>query len=224
MRTNILLVDDHPGILKSLSFYLGDYYDLTTARNAAEMRAELKKRQFGAVVLDLDLKGPVSGYDLIKEALNQQAKVIIHTGTCDLWGFKVCLGLGVDGYLDKQSDPSEIVPMVTAVLAGDARFPRAMLAACGSSDAYPPLKLTNRQARVLNILYRDPMPDTPAIAKELKLSLGRVSNILTELYVLFGVSDEQRGDRYALLHEAKKRGYNPFAPLPKKDPRQSDAK
>lgn len=222
MRNHVLLVDDHPGILEALKHYLGERYELAEARNATEMRAHCKRQRFGVAVLDLDLKDRISGFDVIKELHDQECKVVVYTGTSDLPGFKTCLAMGVEGYMDKAEHPSAIARVVDDVLAGFERYPKPMLAACAAASDRLPM-LTNRQATVLNMLFRPHMPTNKAISEETKLTEGRISNLLTELYILFGINDDKRGDKYELLIEAKRRGYSPALPMPPKDPRQSDA-
>lgn len=204
MQTKVLLVDDHPTITEAIKYYLGEEYEVFEAQNASEMRAQFERQRFEAVVLDLDLKGGPSGYELISEIQQQGSKVVVYTGTCDLSGFRFCLEANVNGFMDKCEPARKVPKLVADVIAGYRILPDNLLtAAFGRKEDQLP-RLSHRQAEVLNMIFQVPLPQNIDIAIALDLSKGRISNIMTELFEKFCVDD-----RHSLLSEARRRGYRP---------------
>ncbi|WP_338847361.1 hypothetical protein V8J88_01420 [Massilia sp. W12] len=75
-------------------------------------------------------------------------------------------------------------------------------------DAIPVMHAS--EVKILDLLMREPDMENSELAPRVKLSYGRVKNVMTGLLNKFGVSN-----RHQLVYEAKRRGYFPGMPLEK---------
>ncbi len=211
MRAKILTADDHPAICESARFYLGEQYEVTEAHSVEELRACLAEDRFDLTLLDLDFKSDTTGIDLIREIHEHGSKVAVYTGTCDLPGFRQCMALQVEGFMDKVEPPKNIPRMVETVLAGKKFLPQQMLIdALGRPEDTLP-RLTYRETQILNYLINKPLANNGSIAATIHLSEGRVRNVLSDLFRKFEVEN-----RHELITEAKRRGHSTWLPLPQK--------
>lgn len=121
-KIRIAICDDHPVIRFGLSQIINSEPDVEVAFEAAT--PELLVNQFSKfnpdiTILDLELND-VSGIDCLRELrqTHPTAKVIIYTahGECDQ--IMDAIDLGIQGYLLKQSDCSDIINSIRLVYGG----------------------------------------------------------------------------------------------------------
>ena len=84
-RTKILLIDDEPGLLFSLTAFLEDEgYHVQSTSTGEDALKNIQNDDFDAVIIDIRLPG-MDGNEVMLEAIRSgcQARFIIHTGSAD---------------------------------------------------------------------------------------------------------------------------------------------
>ena len=118
MSSRILLVEDEPGLLLTLSDLLAaEGYRVETAADGPTGLAMAAREPFDLLVLDVMLPGK-SGLDVCRE-LRQQGKdvaVLMLTAKTQLVDRVVGLKLGADDYLTKPFEPPELLARIEALL------------------------------------------------------------------------------------------------------------
>jgi len=113
----ILIVDDEPKVRLLLRRCLeGEGFDVSEAKDGAEMRVHLEREAISLITLDLNL-GKESGLDLAREVRkDRNVPIIMLTGKGDAIDRVVGLEVGADDYLAKPFELRELVARVRAVL------------------------------------------------------------------------------------------------------------
>lgn len=109
-NVNLLIVDDDGNMRQTLGDILGEEgYCIRGAANVAVARAELKRRCYNIVLIDLKLSDG-SGLELLKEikGKNQETAVIIITGYASLDSSISALNEGAFCYIRKPLNPEEL--------------------------------------------------------------------------------------------------------------------
>ncbi len=118
MSSRILLIEDEPGLVLTLSDLLGgEGYEVDTAPDGPTGLTKALTGEFDIVVLDVMLPGK-SGFEVCKE-LRQQGRdvaVLMLTARTQVIDRVVGLKLGADDYLTKPFDPTELLARVEALL------------------------------------------------------------------------------------------------------------
>ncbi len=118
MSSRILLVEDEPGLVVTLSDLLtGEGYVVETASDGPSGLKRAAADLFDLVILDVMLPGK-NGFDVCRE-LRQQGKdvaVIMLTAKSQLTDRVVGLKLGADDFLAKPFEPAELLARVEALL------------------------------------------------------------------------------------------------------------
>ncbi len=86
MKGNILVVDDDPLILESLSLLLGEYgFSITTCENARDAMEEFEKGNFTAILTDIKMP-EISGIELLEKihTLSPDTPIILMTAYAEL--------------------------------------------------------------------------------------------------------------------------------------------
>lgn len=115
--TRILVVDDHQDIRGPLAAYLSRYgLDVSTAADAASVRALLAQQHFDLIVLDVMLPGE-DGLSLCRYIYEHiRIPVILLSAMADPADRIAGLELGADDYVTKPFDPRELVARIKTVL------------------------------------------------------------------------------------------------------------
>jgi two-component system OmpR family response regulator len=113
----VLVVDDDGEILSLVAKFLrGNGFVVSTARNGAEMKAQMQTSQPDLVVLDIMLPG-TNGLDLCRTLrAESQVPVVMLTAKGDEIDRIVGLEVGADDYLPKPFNPRELLARIKAVL------------------------------------------------------------------------------------------------------------
>lgn len=118
MSSRILLIEDEPGLVLTLSDLLAaEGYEVETAGDGPGGLSRALNEQFDAIVLDVMLPGK-NGFDVCKE-LRQSGKdvaVLMLTARTQVIDRVLGLKLGADDYLTKPFEPSELLARVEALL------------------------------------------------------------------------------------------------------------
>lgn len=118
MNPRILLVEDEPGLVLTLSDLLSaEGYDVETAGDGPSGLARAQKEQFDLILLDVMLPGK-NGFEVCKE-LRQGGKdvaVLMLTARTQVIDRVLGLKLGADDYVAKPFEPSELLARIEALL------------------------------------------------------------------------------------------------------------
>lgn len=113
----VLVVDDDGEILSLVAKFLrSNGFVVITARNGAEMKAQMLASQIDLVVLDIMLPG-TNGLDLCRALRTEsEVPVVMLTAKGDEIDRIVGLEVGADDYLPKPFNPRELLARIKAVL------------------------------------------------------------------------------------------------------------
>lgn len=118
MSSRILLVEDEPGLVLTLSDLLGaEGYSVESATDGPAGLAKASSGQFDLVILDVMLPGK-NGFEVCRE-LRQRGKdvaVLMLTARSQLTDRVAGLKLGADDYLQKPFEPPELMARIEALL------------------------------------------------------------------------------------------------------------
>ena len=118
MSARILLVEDEPGLVMTLSDLLSAHdYDVQSAADGEAGLAKVTASAFDVVILDVMLPKK-SGLDVCREMRQKgiDAAVLMLTAKTQVMDRVVGLKLGADDYLAKPFDPNELLARIEALL------------------------------------------------------------------------------------------------------------
>ena len=129
MSSRILLVEDEPGLVLTLSDLLrAEGYEIESAADGPDGLARAVNEPFDLLILDVMLPG-MSGLEVCRE-LRRQGKdvaVLMLTAKSQLTDRVVCLKLGADDYLTKPFEPPELMVRIEALLRRTRKDSRTRL-------------------------------------------------------------------------------------------------
>jgi two-component system alkaline phosphatase synthesis response regulator PhoP len=118
MSSRILLIEDEPGLVLTLSDLLaGEGYEVGSATNGTDGLNRASRDRFDLLILDVMLPG-MNGLEVCRN-LRQQGKdvpILMLTAKGQLTDRVVGLKLGADDYLTKPFEPPELLARVEALL------------------------------------------------------------------------------------------------------------
>lgn len=119
LTKRILVVDDEPGMLKSLAIMLRrERYQVGEALSVADAVAQLKRETFDLVIADL-MMNPLNGLDLLTLArrYHPRCPVIIMTAYGTPESRSEALQLGALDFLEKPLEATRLLPRIRQLLA-----------------------------------------------------------------------------------------------------------
>ena len=118
MKSRILLVEDEPGLVLTVSDLLtAEGYEVESATDGPSGLSKATKSDFDLILLDVMLPGK-NGFEVCRE-LRQQGRdtaILMLTAKGQVIDRVVGLKLGADDYLTKPFDPSELLARIEALL------------------------------------------------------------------------------------------------------------
>jgi len=190
--TRVLVVDDHPVVLKGLAALIESDPALTlvaAARTVAETAACEHEPDVAVVDLQLpDGDGIQLGAKLKQRWPN--VRVLILTMSADNHSVVRSVGAGLDGYVLKDSDPDELLAAIHAAAQGSLVLGRGASDAIVAAAAMAPhadslAALDARELEILSLLAGGLTTSQIAVRLYLapKTILNRISVIITKLGV-----------------------------------------
>ena len=134
----ILLVDDHPAVLRqTISLLPQDYEVVETLESGFGLKAAVSRHEPDLIVLDITLPG-LSGIELAARLRQSGSliKIVFLTVHCDTDYAREAFAAGANGFVVKARLASDLVPALEAVLAGK-RFISPCAELDGWDDAEP---------------------------------------------------------------------------------------
>jgi DNA-binding NarL/FixJ family response regulator len=119
----VLLVDDHPAVLRqTIKLLAGEFRVVAALQNGAQLDAAVGEHRPEIVVLDITLPG-ASGLDLARRLTDSAcaAKIVFLTVHADADFLRAAFDAGAIGYVVKARLASDLLPALRAALE-DRRF------------------------------------------------------------------------------------------------------
>ncbi len=205
---SILIVDDHPMMRMGAAACFSEAPDCRVAGetdNAEEALALALRLRPDVVLLDIRLKGELSGIDVARSLRKQlpDTKIIVLTNFPHEPYVRAMMELGVDGYLLKDTPPRDVLDAVRMVMKGrhvfsatiSSRIVRGYLDSQDSGERHDGPSLTSREAEVLQLVADGRTNDE--IAEVLNLSVKAIQAHLTRLYEKLGARNRTEAVVYA---------------------------
>lgn len=192
----LAVVDDHPAIALAMQAAIDAEADAegdrgtrppvrlvgsahTVAQAIDLLRRDLERPQ--VILCDIQLEAGVDGLDVIEAAHEAGARAIVLTSFDRSSLMRAAFERGAAGFLDKKTDPAEILAAVRAVAAGGTAFSAATLDAARSAPRPP----STREIEVIREIQRGATSDE--IGGRLGISTRTVESHLRRLFDRYGV-------------------------------------
>jgi len=208
MKTKLLIVDDHPMLLKGLRQALSEHSQLAlvgeeaTGAEAVKLARELNP---DLVVMDIHLPG-TNGIEATRQILKEQplVKVIIFSRDPSHTLVQAALQAGAKGYVLKRGTEKELIHAIAAVMGGEIYlsakvsagivedYQKSILAA--AQPAKP--KLTEREKQLLRLIAEGRR--NKEIATEMKLSANSIETYRARLMKKVGYRNSAELVRFAV--------------------------
>lgn len=203
----VLIADDHAILRRGLKEILMHELENAVcgeAKDAYEVLSQVQSGDWDLVILDVSMPGR-SGLDVLADLKAAQPKLpvlVLSMHPDDQYG-KRALRAGASGYVNKDSEPEEIITAVRKVLSG-GRYVSPKLAEKLAFDLseHPERPaheiLSNREFEVLRMIGTG--KTVTQIAGELHLSMPTVSTYRARILEKLNMKTSAELMRYALRH------------------------
>lgn len=205
-KINVMLVDDHSMIregLKQLLEFDGSIKVVGEASNGVECLEKIYTCNPDVLLLDINMP-EMNGIEVLKKmkADNSQIKVLILTVHNEMDYLMKAVDIGVDGYILKDSESSELKKAIMAVKDGENYIQPSLIPALNSqlvnrdSDKDMISSLTNRELEVLVQVANGMF--NKEIATNLNISERTVKNHISNIFKKIDVSDRTQAAVFAI--------------------------
>ena len=188
----VAVVDDHPAIALAVQAAIQAELPrpheppirvVGSARTVDQARELLERAtdRPDVVLCDIQLEEGIDGLDVLEAASGAGVRAIVLTSFDRSSLMRAAFERGASGFLDKKSDPAEILAAVRMVAAGGTAFSAASLDAARSA-ARPP---SGREIEVIRLIQRGATSDE--IGGRLGISTRTVESHLRRLFDRYGV-------------------------------------
>jgi DNA-binding NarL/FixJ family response regulator len=199
---HVIIVDDHPLLIKGLEALLAELDRSVTTRGARSVQEALQAAADtppNLVLLDLNLPGmrDLDALVHVRSALSSTPIVVVSANDSPEYIWKA-VELGAAGYITKDTDQALMINALRVVLSSGVYLPPHALRSEGASPAAAPV-LSDRQISVLRRLLQG--KSNKVIARDLAIAEGTVKAHLWSIYQALGVSS--RLQAMAKAHELR---------------------
>jgi two-component system, NarL family, response regulator, fimbrial Z protein, FimZ len=194
----VVVIDDHPIVLKMLANVLNTGYELVGECGDGEEGLRLvQELQPDLVILDLELP-KLDGLSVIRgiRARQPDARILVLSAKPELVMANHTRVAGANGYVNKNRGVEELCGVIKAVLLGYDCFPTG---SCGGGRDVALIGLSPREVEVLQYLARG--MSNKGIAARLGLSDKTVSTYKTRVLDKLGVSSLAALIEFATLNK-----------------------
>lgn len=205
--TKILLIDDHPLVLESISTLLEPYFQIVgKVQDSGEIISRALEYRPDVILLDACMPG-LSGFAAAKELKQHlpKVKVILVTMLTEAISISEAFKAGASGYVLKQSASEELRQAIDSVLANKRFLSRQITPEVREALEHEWFKpegysgdLTDRQREVLVLLAKG--RSTRHIAQELDISMKTVEFHKANITRKVGVHTTSELIKFALAH------------------------
>lgn len=202
----VMIADDHSLIregLRQLLEFDGSIQVVGEAANGVECLDNLVKYNPEVLLLDINMPG-MNGIDVLKKMKEDRSpvKVLILTVHNELEYLMNAVDIGVEGYIMKDSDSSELKKAIRAVRDGENYIQPSLIPALNNRllnrdlDKDKVASLTNREMEVLVQVANGMF--NKEIAMNLNISERTVKNHISNIFKKIDVSDRTQAAVFAI--------------------------
>lgn len=204
---NILIADDHAVVRRGIKQILADEPDINIlgeASNADQIMEQLKDVKWDLIILDITMPGK-SGLDALIEIKQKSPdiKVLILSMHPEEEIAMSAIKSGSDGYLNKDSVPSELIRAIRKVLQGgkyiSTSLAETIILSFDKPDKEPHRNLSEREYQVLCLLASG--NTLMQIADKLSLSVKTVSTYRSRILEKMNLKSNVELTHYAIKHK-----------------------
>lgn len=205
-RIRVMIADDHSLIregLKQLLEFDGSIEIVGEASNGVECLEKLSESSPEVLLLDINMPEK-NGIEVLKQMKEDQSpiKVLILTVHNEMEYLMKAVDIGVDGYILKDSESSELKKAIKAVRNGENYIQPSLIPALNSqllnrdTDKDKISLLTNRELEVLVQVANGMF--NKEIATNLNISERTVKNHISNIFKKIDVSDRTQAAVFAI--------------------------
>ena len=209
VKTSVVIADDHPIVRRGLHEVFAEEPDLIVAEEVEDgdgLLASVAAGRADVVVLDLSLPG-ARGLDLLRRLRAEHPRVpvlVLSIHPEEPYALR-CLKAGAAGYVEKNSDPAELIGAIRTVASGrrylSARVAERLVGGPEvRQEREPPHEtLSEREFQVMCRIAGG--RTISEIAVELELSVKTVSTYRARLLAKMGLRTNSEITRYVFEHQ-----------------------
>lgn len=205
-KINVMITDDHSMIregLKQLLEFDGTIRVVGEASNGIECLEKIKECNPDVLLLDINMP-EMNGIEVLKKMKEDglQIKILILTVHNEMDYLMKAVDIGVDGYILKDSESSELKKAIRAVKDGENYIQPSLIPALNSQlvnrnyDKDMISSLTNRELEVLVQVANGMF--NKEIATNLNISERTVKNHISNIFKKIDVSDRTQAAVFAI--------------------------
>ena len=203
----IVIADDHAVVREGLKRIISSAHDMTVvgeAANGFEVIQKVRDSDFEVLVLDLSMPGR-SGMELIKlvHCEKPRLRILVLSMHEELQYAVRSIKSGANGYLTKESAPTQLMQVVRKVAAGGAFISNSVaeqlaLGSMFESNCAAHERLTDREFEVFRLIAMG--MSVTDIAARLNLSAKTISTHKANLMQKMSLQNQSDLIRYAIKH------------------------
>ncbi|MCX8021443.1 MAG: response regulator transcription factor [Syntrophorhabdaceae bacterium] len=204
---NVIIVDDHPVVIKGLKeIILENFSNLTIddASSGHELLEKIQKVKYDLVILDISLPD-INGLEVLKEVKKRQPRLsvlIISMYPENDYAIRA-IKAGAKGYITKRSAPDELILAMRKILSGKRYVSPTFLEQMifdfeEEPEKSPHQKLSDRELQVMCLLGKGKC--IKEIAYHLHLSVNTVRTYRARVLEKIGLKGTNELIHYVIKH------------------------
>lgn len=212
MMINVMITDDHTMIregIKQLIEFDGNIKVVAEAGDGEECLEKIEKSKVDVLLLDINMPKK-NGIEVLEEIRKKKmkVKVLMLTVHNEVEYLMKAVDIGVDGYVLKDTDSSELMKAITDIYNGETYIQADLIPMLNAklinrdSDIAKIDSLTNRELEVLIEIVNGNF--NKEIADNLNISERTVKNHISNIFKKIDVSDRTQAAIFAIRNNLVK--------------------
>lgn len=205
MSIRVMLVDDHALMregIKQLLEFDGSIDIIEEAKDGEECLQKLENCNPQVLLLDI-IMPKMDGIEVLEEIKRKKinVKVLILTVHNEIEYLLKAVNMGVDGYILKDSESTELKKAIETVVSGESYIqPKLIPSLSAQDEAKGKIEdLTSRELEILIHVANGSL--NKEIAKKLDISEQTVKNHMSRIFKKIGVCDRTQAAVFALKND-----------------------
>ncbi|WP_301900318.1 response regulator [Roseburia hominis] len=206
MAVKVMITDDHSLIregLKQLLELEGDFQVIAEASDGIECMEKLKEQIPDVLLLDINMPR-MNGLEVLQKIKDEKidVKILVLTVHNEVEYLLKAVDIGINGYLLKDSESSELKKAILSVVDGEDYIQPSLIPVLNAKmidrdmDSEKIEKLTKRELEVLKLLAVGMY--NKGVADELHISERTVKNHVSSIFKKIDVSDRTQAAVFAI--------------------------
>ena len=206
MAVKVMITDDHSLIregLKQLLELEGDFKVIAEACDGIECMEKLKEQIPDVLLLDINMPR-MNGLEVLQKIKDEKidVKILVLTVHNEVEYLLKAVDIGINGYLLKDSESSELKKAILSVVDGEDYIQPSLIPVLNAKmidrdmDSEKIEKLTKRELEVLKLLAVGMY--NKGVADELHISERTVKNHVSSIFKKIDVSDRTQAAVFAI--------------------------